>query len=122
MGSFIELNDTLQITTEQGFPEALRLEKHLKTLLAAQDFVGQVFCFEKPGLRIYHPAPTPVRLVHNIDGRWLYWGHVNIIEQTMHAKEKITTGKFIITKIYLPEHQRNMSMYDVDAGKEFKFI
>jgi hypothetical protein len=33
MGSNIELNDTLQITTEQGFPDILDLERHKKILL-----------------------------------------------------------------------------------------
>jgi len=30
MGSYIEFNDTLQLTTEQGFPAELDLEKHLQ--------------------------------------------------------------------------------------------
>ena len=30
-----------------------------------------------------------------------------------------TSGKFIITKIYPPNHQRSMSVYEVDTGKEF---
>lgn len=30
MGSYVEMNDTLQITAEQGFPSALDLETHLK--------------------------------------------------------------------------------------------
>ena len=28
MGSYIETNDTLQITSEQGFPKELNYEKH----------------------------------------------------------------------------------------------
>ena len=32
MGSYIELNDTLQLTTEQGFPKELDLKKHLKNI------------------------------------------------------------------------------------------
>ena len=30
MGSYVEINDTLQITKEQGFPEELDWKKHLK--------------------------------------------------------------------------------------------
>ncbi|MFH0829490.1 MAG: hypothetical protein V1907_04970 [Candidatus Kerfeldbacteria bacterium] len=120
MGSFIEFNDTLQITTAQGFPVELELEKHLKKPFHAEDFKGRVFEFyDKPDMRIYHPAPTRVFLVHNIDGKWLYWGHVQIIEQTIDAQKKTTSGKFIITKIYSPEHQREMSIQEVDAGKSF---
>lgn len=120
MGSFIEFNDTLQITTEQGFPKELVLEKHLKKPFQTQDFKGKVFSFQnKPDLRLYHPAPTRVFLVHNIDGKWLYWGHCQITEQTIHAETKTTSGKFIITKIYTPEHQKSMSTYEASPGKNF---
>lgn len=40
MGSFIELNGTLQITTEQGFPEELVLEKHREKPFRVEDFAG----------------------------------------------------------------------------------
>ena len=120
MGSYIELNDTLQLTTEQGFPKDLVLEKHLKKPFRAEDFKGEVFSFkDKPNMRLYHPAPIRVFLVHNIDGKWLYWGHCQVIEQTIHADSKTTSGKFIITKIYSPEHQKAMSLHEVDPGKEF---
>jgi hypothetical protein len=120
MGSYVELNDTLQLTTEQGFPKELILEKHLKKQYTAEMFKGKVFSFQnKPNMRVFHPAPNRVFLVHNLDGKWLYWGHCNIIEQTIHADTKTTSGKFIITKIYTPEHQKAMSTYEVDAGKEF---
>jgi hypothetical protein len=121
MGSHIELNDTLQITTEQGFPKELILEKHLKNPFTAENFKGKIFSFNKPDIRLYHPAPARVFLVHNIDGKWLYWGHIQIIEQTIHADKKTTSGKFIITKIYTSEHQKSMSKYEVDPGKEFLF-
>jgi hypothetical protein len=120
MGSFIEFNDTLQITTEQGFPKELVLEKHLKKPFTKEDFKGKIFSFKnKPSMRLFHPAPIRVFLVHNIDGRWLYWGHCHIIEQTIHADTKTTSGKFIITKVYTLEHQKAMSQYEVDTGKEF---
>lgn len=122
MGSYIELNDTLQITSEQGFPVELDLKKHLEKPFSAEDFKGRIFTFkDKPAMRIFHPAPTRVFLVHNIDGRWLYWGHCLITEQTIDAETKTTSGKFIITKIYSPEHQRNMSQIEVESGKEFLF-
>ncbi|USN53437.1 MAG: hypothetical protein H6760_04760 [Candidatus Nomurabacteria bacterium] len=122
MGSFIEINDTLQLTTEQGFPSELTLEKHLKKAFTVEDFKDQVFEFHhKPDLRIYHLKPTRVFLVHNIDGKWLYWGHAMILEETLHAETKTTSGKFIITKIYSPEHQRTMSTIEVSEGKEYPF-
>ena len=122
MGSYIEFNDTLQITTEQGFPAELDLQKHLQKPFKAEQFAGKVFTFkDKPGLRLFHSAPCRVFLVHNIDGKWLYWGHCLIMEQTMNAETKTTSGKFIITKIYSPSHQQIMSREEVDAGKEYLF-
>lgn len=119
MGSFIEFNDTLQLTTEQGFPKELKLQRHLVKPFTTEDFKDRVFLFHKPNMRIYHPAPTRCFLVHNIDDKWLYWGHCQIIEQTIHAESKTTSGKFIITKIYTPEHQKAMSKYEVREGNEF---
>ena len=120
MGSYIEFNDTLQLTTEQGFPKELDLKKHLKKQFTTADFKDRVFSFkDKPNMRIFHAAPTRCLLVHNINGKWLYWGHCQIVEQTIHADTKTTSGKFIITKIYTLEHQKSMSTYEVDSGKEY---
>jgi hypothetical protein len=122
MGSFVEINDTLQLTTEQGFPSELVLNKHLNEPFTADDFKGRVFEFhDKPDLRLYHLKPTRVFLVHNINGKWLYWGHAMIIEETLHAETKTTSGKFTIEKIYTPEHQHAMSTIEVSAGKEYPF-
>lgn len=120
MGSHIEFNDTLQITTEQGFPEELDLESHLREPLNAEDFEGRVFeFFEKQGMRIYHPAPVRVFLVHNIGGKWLHWGKVRVIEQTIHAETQTTSGKYRIVQIYEPEHMRMKNMIDVDEDKRY---
>lgn len=122
MGSQIEFNDTLQLTSEQGFPSELVLSKHLTKSFKAEDFTGRVFSFfNKPGVRLFHPAPIRVFLVHNIDNKWLYWGHVQVVEQTIDAAKGTTSGKFVITKIYSPEHQRSMSFNEVNPGQEFNF-
>ena len=47
MGSYIEMNDTLQITKEQGFPKELTLEQHLKVPFKAEQFKNTVFEFKK---------------------------------------------------------------------------
>jgi hypothetical protein len=122
MGSYIELNDTLQITTEQGFPKELDLNKHFKKQFTADDFEGKVFSFkDKPKLRLYHTSPTRVFLVHNINGKWLYWGHCLIIEQTLHSDTNTTSGKFKIIKIYDPECMKAMSKNEVKLGDEYLF-
>ena len=54
MGSLVEINDTLQLTKEQGFPVELNFEVHLKTPYKTVDFKDKIFEFtNKPGIRIY---------------------------------------------------------------------
>ena len=45
MGSYVELNDTLQITKEQGFPKELDWKEHLKKPYTAEQFANKVFEF-----------------------------------------------------------------------------
>lgn len=119
MGSLIEFNDTLQITAEQGFPEALTLAAHRHKAFGAQDFLGVDFAFEKLDMRLYHPSPVRVHLVQNIGGKWLFWGEAEIMEQTIHAASKITSGKFRITKIYPPDVQEVITRAQAPAGKSY---
>lgn len=73
MGSFIETNDTLQITREQGFPKELNLEKHLKNPYNVKDFENKIFDFKnKSGIRIYHAPPVRNFFVENREGKWIY--------------------------------------------------
>ncbi len=120
MGSLIEFNDTLQITSEQGFPTELDLAKHQIKPFTEQDFADKIFEFKnKPDMRLYHPSPIWVFLVHNINGKWLYWGHAQIIEQTIHANTKTTSGKFTISKIYPPDYQKQISIFETDPDKQY---
>lgn len=109
MGSFIELNDTLQITREQGFPEELDLEKHLKKPFCAKDFKGKEFSFrDKKDIRVYQQPPVRNLLVENRDGEWIYWGLVMITEIKHDYEKKVTSGKFKIVQIYKPDEMEKM--------------
>ncbi len=124
MGSFIELNDTLQITTDQGFPaDILDLEKHKANPIQLKDLTNKVFEFrDKPNPRIYHLSPVRCFLVHNIDGKWLYWGKVNMLEQTIKSIEDdkhVTSGRFEIIEIYDPEYQRQITLHETSPGLSY---
>jgi len=107
MGDLVELNDTLQITKEQGFPKELNLEKHLKKPFTSKDFEGKVFEFHnKPGVRIYKIPPVRNFLVENRGGKWIYWGLVHILETTCDYVKKTTSGKFKIIYIYTPQEMK----------------
>jgi len=124
MWSYIEINDTLQITTEQGFPvEILDLKMHQKNPVKLEDVQNRVFSFEnKSKARIYHPAPTRCFLVQNIDGKRLYRGKIIITEQTIKwekREEQITSGKYKIIQIYDPEYQKIITQNECPEGKNF---
>lgn len=108
MGSLIEINDTLQITSQQGFPKELNIKKHLTKPYLIKDFKEKVFEFkDKDNIRIFHLPPVRVFFAQNIKGVWLYWGLVEIIELKLNMIKKTTSGKFKIVKIFTPEEMRN---------------
>ena len=45
MGTQFVINDSLQITREQGFPKELVYEEHVKKPFKAGDFEGRIFEF-----------------------------------------------------------------------------
>ncbi len=112
MGSFIEINDTLQITTEQGFPAELDFETHKTKPFTAADFAGRVFTFkDKPNIRIYKAPPVRNFLAHNVDGTWRYWGHIHMVEVTANYQTNTTSGSYTITKIFTPEEMAKANFY-----------
>jgi len=122
MGSFIEINDTLQITSEQGFPSELKLEKHLVKPYKIKDFASKVFEFKnKSGVRLYHLPPVRNFLVENRNGKWIYWGLVHITETKTDYLNKTTSGKFKIISIYTPEEMKNAHDL-IDMREETKFF
>ncbi len=120
MGSFIEINDTLQITTEQGFPKELDLKKHIKKPILLKDIKDKVFEFhDKPKARIYHTPPTRCFLVHNIDEKWLYWGKIIMLEQTINSESNTTSGKYKIIQVYDPEYQVQITKNESPDGLSY---
>ncbi len=107
MGSNVEINDTLQISKEQGFPGELDFERHKEKPFTAEDFKEKVFEFKnKKGVRIYKSPPVRNFLVENKAGKWLYWGLIYILEVTNNYEKQITSGKYKIIYIYTPEEMR----------------
>lgn len=111
MGSYIEINDTLRITKEQGFPKELDYEKHISVkggYFNAKMFEGKVFEFkEKPGVRLFKIPPVRNFLVeYTKDGKWLYWGMCHILETTCNYENQTTSGKFKIIYINTPEEMK----------------
>jgi hypothetical protein len=122
MGSFIEINDTLQITKEQGFPKELDIEKHLKNPFKLVDFKDKIFEFKnKAGVRIYKLPPVRNFFVENIGGKWIYWGLVHILEVQHDNVNKVTSGKFKIISINTPEEMK-LVFKTTDQRPEFDYF
>lgn len=109
MGSFIEINDTLRITKEQGFPGFLDIKTHLKTPFDFADVEGKVFEFKnKEKIRVYKQPPVRNFLVEDLGGKWLYWGLCYILEIHHDYENQLTSGKFKIIQLNSPEDMRKM--------------
>ncbi|MFA5961999.1 MAG: hypothetical protein WC848_04930 [Parcubacteria group bacterium] len=122
MGSFIEMNDTLQISREQGFPKELDYEQHKIKPIVASDFEGKIFEFkDKPKVRMYHLPPVRNFLAQNIDGEWLYWGLVHVIEVIHNNLNQTTSGKFKIIYIYTPEEMKHAHKL-IDRNKDTDYL
>lgn len=131
MGSYVEINDTLQLTTEQGFPsEIFDYECHQKTPVTLEDVAGKVFKFEnKPSARLFQLDPVRVYYVHNIDGKWLFWGRVLIQTQLIEKKLEAdgswdgeswkTSGTYTILNVYDPEYQKTFTLNEAPDDRNF---
>lgn len=130
MGSFVEVNDTLQITPEQGFPkDVLNYEVHVKSPISIDAVKDKIFNFHsKPRARLFQSDPVRVFLVENIGGKWLHWGHIYIQSQQITKKldnnnqwhgEWETSGSFRIVTLYDPEYQRLVTPRESPSGKSY---
>ena len=83
IGSQIEINDTLKISKDRGFPIGLNLENHVRHPAISSKFLGKEFEFWNDDERLYLRPPVRVFLVEEMpNGEWLYWSHALIISQT----------------------------------------
>jgi hypothetical protein len=131
MGSFIELNDTLQITEANGFPSSLlNLEDHQMSPITIDRVRGIVFEFKnKPSARIFQIDPVRVFFVQNINGKWLFWGHAYIQSQTIRkqlnldgswdGKSWLTDGTYLINSIYTPDYQKIVTINESPSGLSY---
>lgn len=139
MGTMVEINDTLQLTTEQGFPsELLDLTRHRNRPVGLSEVAGKTFKFkDKPSARIFQLDPVRVYYVHNIDGKWLFWGRVLIqtlsIRKNLKANGKpivpgagdeaaaawLTSGTYTIMDIYPPDYQEAFTRHEAPPDRNY---
>ncbi len=121
MGSLIEINDTLKISKERGFPQELNLEAHIiHPDTSFEKVKGKRFPFRNKDQRLYHRPPTPVLLVEEMsDGKWLYWGRALIHNPVIDTDNDMTRGEYEIIKIFDPEFQRLATKNLSPEGKSY---
>ena len=107
MGSTVRINDTLQITPQQGFPNALNIEQHLRQPILASAFETTVFeFFDKDGIRSFQQPPTVNFLVENRAGRHIYWGLIRVESIAHDYLNNTTSGRYRLQSIYTPEQMK----------------
>lgn len=122
MWSFVEINDTLQITYEQWFPKILDVTQHFSSPFTAQAFVWQTFSFtNKPKIRNYQQPPVRNFLVHNLDGKRIYRGTIHILEITHDYVNITTSWTFKIEYIYTPDEMK-VAHDLLDKNEETRFF
>jgi hypothetical protein len=128
MGSKLEINDTLQITVEQGFPfDIFDLEKHLKKPVTLADVAGKIFEFrDKPDQRIFQLDPVRVFFVQNLNNKWLFWGKIYVQSQTISQKDNsdgsfswVTSGTYKVIDVYEPDYQKLFTMRESPLGLSY---
>jgi hypothetical protein len=79
--------------------------------------------------RIFQLDPVRVYYVHNIDGKWLFWGRVFI--QTLKIEKKlqpdrswkegdwITSGTYKIVDIYDPVYQETVTRHEAQPDRNY---
>lgn len=124
MGCFYELNDTLLLTKEQGFPsDVFDYKQHISDPVKLSDVKDRIFQFTgKRAARAFQLDPVRVFFFENTrDDKWLAWGEVLIQSLTIeHIKTShdpknaikfepgdwVTSGTYKMLKVYDPQYQR----------------
>ncbi len=131
MGSFVEINDTLELTVAQGFPEEVfNLERHRTKPITLADVKDKIFHFkDKPAARIFQLDPVRVYYVHNINGKWLFWGRVFIQSETIYKKldahgnwnpgDWLTSGTYKVIDVYDPVYQETFTRHEAPPDRNF---
>ena len=131
MGSMIEINDTLQLTADQGFPaDILDRGAHCKQPVQLGDVAGRLFSFkDKPNPRLFQLDPVRVYFVQNIRAKWLFWGRIYLQSQKIEKKlapdgswkegDWVTSGTYKIIDVYDPNYQKLFTCHEAPAGLNY---
>jgi cytidine deaminase len=117
------------ILARHRFPvDIFNREAHVKAPVTLKDVEGRLFRFrDKPRARIYQSDPVRVYFVHNISGKWLFWGRIVIESQTIRKKfeqdgtwkgEWITDGEYRVIDVYDSVYQETFTRREAPPRKQ----
>jgi len=107
MGSTIRVNDTLQITAEQGFPQVLSISNYLESPFTVSRFAGTAFSFQnKEGIRNFQQPPVQNFLVENHQGKHIYWGLITMLRVSHDYSANVTSGEYRLHTLYTLEQMK----------------
>ena len=137
MGCAYEINDTLLLSQDQGFPsDVFSYEAHVAKPVTTADVAGKVFKFhDKPAARAFQLDPVRVFLVENTtNDKWLVWGkafiesltieHVNTTVDPSNAikfepGDWMTSGTFKVVEVYDPDYQKVFTTHETPTAWNF---
>ena len=140
MGCFYEINDTLLLNKDQGFPsDILEIKRHQKNPVTLKDVEGKIFSFKnKSAARNFQLDPVRVYFFEfTADKKWLGWGRILIQSLTIERKKGlppsnpakdvkfkeddwVTSGTYRFLEIYEPEYQKIFTLRE--APKESSYF
>ena len=82
-----------------------------------------------PQPEFFQLDPVRVYYVHNIDGKWLFWGRVFIQSETIYKNvdakggwkegDWLTSGTYKIIDIYDPKYQKAFTLHEAPADRNY---
>ncbi len=105
MGSVVKINHILRLTSETGMPDS-PVEQGRYT-------------FKLPGERLFQFAPTKVTLVHDVEGKWRVVGQAQVMKQTLDAEAHMTSGEFVIVRLFPEKFVELASYYEAPDGESY---
>jgi hypothetical protein len=110
MGTKVEINDTLRISKEQGFPVELQIEDYLiNSDIYINKIKDKIFTFSrKPMIRVFQAPPVRTFLVEDYNGKWIYWGLCYILSLHLNYETQETSGTYKIIRLNSPEEMKQM--------------
>ena len=129
MSSYIEKDDFLVLSKEEGFPKVLDIEKHKISPIDFETIRDQVFEFKNVNKILYFSSePVNIPFGEVKDNNYIFWGQISLLELKHNYVNNTSSGKFKITMLFpyerikKPEQGKGVLTVGVVVLKEGKVL